>query len=183
MLSQIVSIIQRGNTVYSWEGIHSFVRRENGRKNFSSLFVNRKHVADKKEKEMPEEREERFLKKEISEAAYEDVDRFCTQLSDAEPDIVSYAVPVLKRWIESQWKKEEKQNEIVLMQIMQRVALLEDRENAVACYMALWNDILDKNQKIAVSMETVTMMRGLAIILGFEQGEIMMEIVERICLL
>lgn len=135
------------------------------------------------EMEAFEKRAERFLKEEIGEAAYEDVEQFCTQLSYADPDFILKVIPELKRWIETQWKNEEKQDEIVLLQIMQNVSILEDRENMVACYTALWNDILDKNQKIVVSMEAITVMKSLIMAMGFEQGEKIRGIVERICLL
>lgn len=182
ILSQIWSCHKKQSSIYSLEEIDSFLERENKRERFYNLFEKKKYANNGKELEGFEQKAGRFLE-EINGATYQEVVQFCMQLNYADVDIVLKSVPKLKLWIEAQWKNEEKKDEIELLQIMQQVAALEDGENVIECYIALWNDILDKNQKIFVSMEAVTLMRSLMLALGFEHGEKIMEIVEKICLM
>lgn len=183
LLNQILLCHEEEGSDYSFEEIDSFLNSENERKGFYHLFKDKKRVYDGEEMEAFEKKAEQFLAEEIDGAAYEAVEQFCTQLGYASPGFVLQVLPELKQWIESQWKNEEKQDEIYLLQIMQHVAMLEDGENMAACYIAFWNDILDKNQKIVMSMEAITVMKSLVMAMGFEQGEKIREIVERICLM
>lgn len=188
LLNQILLCHEEGCSDYSFEKIGSFLNSENERKGFYNLFKDKKRAYGEEEMEAFEKKAKQFLEEEIAGATYEDVDQFCIQLGYATPNFTLQVLPELKQWIEKQWieKKwtnEEKQDEIQLLQIMQRVSILEDGENAAACYIALWNNILSRNQKMVMSMEAITVMKSLIMVMDFEQSEKIREIVERICLM
>ena len=96
-------------------------------------------------------------------------------------DFVLKAIPKIKRWIWKQWETEQKeQDEAYLLRVMEYVAAMDEKRSATESFILLWDEILQRGQRIYMSFVTVNLLRCLIMALDFKQGKKLREIMEQI---
>lgn len=126
-----------------------------------------------------------FFKTDIFIRDISEIMEICEILYFAKKETLKEYMPKLKDWIYFQWTMCEDKDEKTLLRVMEYITYLEEIENSnsqIENYLNMWNEILDKNVPINISFESLNRLKGIIMLLEFEQGIRMREIVERLYL-
>lgn len=180
ILQQMVACCQKGNSQYTLEEIFSYLNSIN--RDYGYLNQNRsKSIYTKEKKDALKERLAIFFEKENIEGSCQEVAEISLYLQYMDIDFVSKAIPKIKRWIWKQWETEQKeQDEAYLLRVMEYVAAMDEKRSATESFILLWDEILQRGQRIYMSFVTVNLLRCLIMALDFKQGKKLREIMEKL---
>ena len=180
ILQQMVACCQKGNSQYTLEEIFSYLNSIN--RDYGYFNQNRsKSIYTKEKKDALKERLAIFFEKENIEGSCQEVSEISLYLQYMDIDFVLKAIPKIKRWIWKQWETEQKeQDEAYLLRVMEYVAAMDEKRSATESFILLWDEILQRGQRIYMSFVTVNLLRCLIMALDFKQGKKLREIMEQI---
>lgn len=176
----MVACCQKGNSQYTLEEIFSYLNSIN--RDYGYLNQNRsKSIYTKEKKDALKERLAIFFEKENIEGSCQEVAEISVCLQYMDIDFISKAIPKIKRWIWKQWETEQKeQDEAYLLRVMEYVAAMDEKRSATESFILLWDEILQRGQRIYMSFVTVNLLRCLIMALDFKQGKKLREIMEKL---
>ena len=180
ILQQMVACCQKGSSQYTLEEIYSYLNSINRDYGYLNQYKNKSIYTEEQKAEL-KKRLAVFFETENIEGSCQEVAEISAFLQYMDSDFVSKAIPKIKQWIWKQWGiEQEEQDEAYLVRVMEHVADMDKKKTVVESFILLWDEILEKEQKIYMSLITVNLLKCLVMALDFKQGKKLRGIIEQI---
>ena len=180
ILQQITACCQKGSSQYTLEEIFDYLNSIN--ENFGYLNQYRKRSIYTEEKKVELKKKLAiFFEKENIEGSCQEVAEISACLQYMDADFVSQSIPKIKQWIGKQWCIEQKeQDEAYLLKVMDYIAAMDEKRSAAENFILLWDEVLERGQRIYMSLVTMNLLKCLMMALDFRQGKKLKRIIEQI---
>ncbi len=183
VLIQIDYSITSFRSKYSLEDISNYLVQLNDSMGYLDNFKKNKTISIEEVKDITDKVVGFFNVNSSLQWSGSEVVDICKKLFYINNENMMIYIQKIKKWIEAQWKVKEKRTEKELLQVMEYVAILTEKEDKmVNSYLDLWDEILAKGFHIEISMQSIYMLRSYIMFIDFEQGIRMRKIIEDISL-
>ena len=180
ILQQIVVCCKKGSCQYTLEEIFSYLNAINKDYGYLNQYRNKITYTEEKKAELKKKLEV-FLEAENIEGSCQEVAEISSFLQYLDTDFVSKAIPKVKQWLWKQWRIEQKeQDEAYLLRIMEYIAIMDRKRPAPESFILLWDELLEKGERVYISLVTVNLLKCLVMALNLKQGKKLRSIIERI---
>lgn len=180
ILQQMAACCQKGSSQYTLEEIYSYLNSINRDYGYLNQYKNKSIYTEEQKAEL-KKRLAVFFETENIEGSCQEVAEISAFLQYMDSDFVSKAIPKIKQWIWKQWGiEQEEQDEAYLVRVMEHIAVMDKEKTVVESFILLWDEILEKGQKIYMSLITVNLLKCLVMALDFKQGKKLRGIIEQI---